>query len=150
MLPQENGWPQITLWYAPDEVNLQKLATYCEDNSTNGETNFFKMDHKIHDLLPTWKHQHGVTNVWQEPAVRGSERLKVGGKIAHPNQKPLNLMKRCIETSSHLGDNIWEPFGGLCTASVAAMMTGRRYFSAEINETFYKIAKSRLEELVLI
>ena len=39
-------------------------------------------------------------------------------------------MRRIVKVASNEGDTIWEPFGGLCTASVAAVETGRNAFAA--------------------
>ena len=60
------------------------------------------------------------------------------------NQKPLELLERIIRSSSDPGDVVWEPFGGLCSATVAALRTGRKAFAAEINPKFYNAAKERL------
>lgn len=92
-----------------------------------------------------WHHVHSLTNVWSEPAVRGDERLKDNkAKIAHANQKPLRLIERIITASSDAEDIVWEPFGGLCSATVASLKTHRRCFSAEINADYYELARTRL------
>jgi site-specific DNA-methyltransferase (adenine-specific) len=39
---------------------------------------------------------------------------------------------------------IWEPFGGLCSASVAAVTLGRRAFAAETDPAFADLAAERL------
>ena len=93
-----------------------------------------------------WHHTHGLTNVWDEPAVRGNERLKLGSKSLHGNQKPLKLMERIIAASSDPGDVVWDPFGGLCTGAVASMNLGRPCYSAEMNPDFFQLATSRLVE----
>lgn len=86
-----------------------------------------------------------MTNVWQELPIRGDERLKRGSKVIHLNQKPLRLMERIILATSDPGDVVWEPFGGLCTAGLAALRTGRRCFSAEVVPEFYEKARARME-----
>ncbi len=53
-------------------------------------------------------------------------------------------MRRIIKVASNEGDTIWEPFGGLCTASVAAVETGRNAFAAEPDPYFLALAKQRL------
>ena len=84
-------------------------------------------------------------NVWSEPAVRGQERLKgVGSKCLHTNQKPLSLLELAIEASTDEGDMVWDPFGGLCSVSIAAHKLNRRSVSAEIERTFFHAAASRL------
>jgi site-specific DNA-methyltransferase (adenine-specific) len=40
---------------------------------------------------------------------------------------------------------VWEPFGGLCTASVAAVSSGRIAYAAEVVPRFADLAEERLE-----
>jgi site-specific DNA-methyltransferase (adenine-specific) len=63
---------------------------------------------------------------------------------AHLNQKPLEFMERLIAAVTEPGDVIWEPFGGLCSASLAAVMLGRRAFAAETDPAFAGLAAERL------
>jgi site-specific DNA-methyltransferase (adenine-specific) len=42
------------------------------------------------------------------------------------------------------GDVVWEPFGGLCTASVAAVTSGRLAYAAELVPRFADLAEERL------
>jgi site-specific DNA-methyltransferase (adenine-specific) len=42
------------------------------------------------------------------------------------------------------GDVVWEPFGGLCSGSVAAVTLGRRAFAAETDPAFADLAAERL------
>ena len=42
------------------------------------------------------------------------------------------------------GDVIWEPFGGLCSASLVAVTLGRRAFAAETDPVFADLAAERL------
>ena len=88
----------------------------------------------------------GVTNVWDRNPLKGAERIKVphiSSKAAHLNQKPLDLMRRIIEASSDIGSVVWEPFGGLFSASLAAKFSGRRAFAGEIDSTYFQIGISR-------
>ena len=94
-----------------------------------------------------WQHVHALTNVWQEPPVHGAERVKhPAGGYFHANQKPLTLMERQINASSERGDVVWEPFGGLMSATVAAVRLGRRAFAAEMNPDFFKAAADRVRQ----
>ena len=62
----------------------------------------------------------------------------------HPTIKPLELVKRHIINSSKENDIIFDPFLGSGTTAVASKELGRQYIGFEINETYYKIAKDRL------
>ena len=53
-------------------------------------------------------------------------------------------MARIIEASTREGDVIWEPFGGLFSASVAARRLNRVSYGAEIDPTYFHYACQRL------
>jgi DNA modification methylase len=64
--------------------------------------------------------------------------------IAHPTQKPLDVMRRMILNSSDPGDIVFDPFMGSGTTLVAARELGRRYIGIEIEEKYCLMAKRRL------
>ena len=65
---------------------------------------------------------------------------------AHLNQKPLEFMRRILNAVTDPGDVVWEPFGGLASASVAAVEMGRFPCVAEIDHDFAEIAAQRLDD----
>lgn len=140
------------LWYYPPVEAFEGIATYANQHGDPEGRPYFSIDGKRPLTSAEWERMRskfyceiGVSNVWREPAVRGQERLKNGTKCAHTNQKPLRLIELIIRASSDPDDLIWEPFGGLCSAAIAAHKLGRRCLSAEINREFYEIAIERLE-----
>lgn len=143
---------QCDLWYFPPADKMVALAEYASRHGRHTDRPYFSLDgrtsltaEKWEKLRSKWNHTHGLTNVWMEPAVRGDERIKLAGlKALHANQKPLRLMRRIIEASSERGDVIWEPFGGLCSATVAALQLGRSCYAAEISQDYYRAANERL------
>lgn len=145
---------QCHLWYFPPPEMMEKLVAFAAKFGKPTEIPYFSLDGKTlltadkwQKMRAKWNHEHGVTNVWNEPAVRGKERFKTDKlKSAHANQKPLKLISRLIEASSDIGDVVWEPFGGLCSTAVAAFHANRRCYSAEINENYYGLAASRLKQ----
>ncbi len=146
---------QCHLWYFPPSEKMIALAEYATKHGKQTHRPYFSLDgknpltgKKWEALRAKWNHSHGVTNVWTEPTVRGDERIKVKGlKALHANQKPLKLMRRLIQASSEIGDVVWEPFGGLCSATVAALELRRTAFAAEIFDEYYKAAYERLRTL---
>lgn len=145
---------QDHLWYFPPPEMMERLVSYANEHGRPAARPYFSVNGKTSvtaeewsRMRAKWNHAHGITNVWSEPGVRGAERLKGRGtKYLHANQKPLRLLDRIIRASSDPGDVVWEPFGGLCTAAVASLQTGRRCYSAEIVPEYYEMAKNRLEE----
>lgn len=158
----DQGW----LWYPPPPEAMEKLVTYANEHGDPSGAPYYSLD-GVHPVAAgewagfrsVWNHEHGVTNVWDEPALRGKERFKGSGQRAAPrvhkpgnlasshlNQKPLKLNRRIIASCTQPGDVVWEPFGGLCTASVAAIELRRRAFAAEHSALFQVPAKDRLTQ----
>lgn len=124
---------------------FEKLVEYANEHGKLEGRPYFSIDGKRPASGRDWaslrsKFQcpHGVTNVWERPALRNGERIKTPeGKAVHLNQKPLDLMTQVIKASSDEGDVVWEPFGGLFTAAVAANAAGRKAFASEIDWTYF-------------
>ncbi|MFX4300903.1 DNA methyltransferase [Alicyclobacillus tolerans] len=141
------------LWYFPPSEAFQKLADYANEYGNPEGRPYFSADGKNPLTGGEWELMRakftclfGVNNVWDEPPIRGQERVKIGSKALHLNQKPLSLTKLIIESSSDEGDVVWEPFGGMCTGAIASLELNRRCYSAEILPEFYDVAAKRLED----
>ncbi len=138
------------LWYFPPGKMFDRLSSYANLHGKEDEKPYFSIDGKNILTGSQWEKlrakfncEIGVTNVWREPPLRSKERIKIKNKSIHPNQKPLSLMKRIINCSSDVGDVVWEPFGGLFSASVAAVRSRRQAFTAEINQDVYEYGLER-------
>lgn len=142
---------QGRLWYFPPPEIFETLQIYANAKGKPEGRPYYSLDGKTPCDAAQWSKMRtkfycplGVTNVWDRPPVGGKERVKgIGGGAAHLNQKPIDLMMQIIRASSDVDDVVWEPFGGLMTASYAAMKIERRAFSAEINSTYYRQAIQR-------
>jgi site-specific DNA-methyltransferase (adenine-specific) len=142
------------LWYYPPPEMFEKLQHYANEHGKAEGRPYFSLDGERPARADEWyamrskfRCPHGVTNVWDRPPVNGAERLKApNGKAVHLNQKPLDLMRMIVEAASDPDDVVWEPFGGLFTASFAAVEIGRRAFAAEIDPTYYQFGLRRFTE----
>jgi site-specific DNA-methyltransferase (adenine-specific) len=139
------------LWYFPPPEAFELLARYANQHGRSQGRPYYSLDGVRPATAEEWSRMRakfhcdvGITNVWREPAVRGEERIKNAYKCVHMNQKPLRLLERIILASSDPGDVVWEPFGGLCSAAVAAINTGRQCYSAEILADYFTAARERL------
>jgi len=149
---------QCHMWYFPPGNAIVGMAHWCTKYGAKTHRPYFSLDGKneptahVWDLMRAkWTHTHGLTNVWQEPPVRNGERIRISGsssRYLHANQKPLALMERQITASTSVHDIVWEPFGGLCSATVAAVKLGRHAYAAEINENFHAAALTRINNEV--
>ncbi len=143
------------LWYYPPPEMFARLAAYANERGDSAGRPYYSRDginamsiDEWSAMRSTFRCPHGVTNVWDRLPLKGAERVKVPEgvtKSAHLNQKPLDLMSMIIEASSSQGDVVWEPFGGLFSASLAAKLLGRRAFSAEIDPCYFQLGAARFQ-----
>jgi DNA modification methylase len=67
-------------------------------------------------------------------------------KRYHPTEKPLALMKWCVELLPSQADVILDPFMGSGTTGVACAKMGRTFIGIELEEKYFDIACKRIEE----
>jgi len=85
-----------------------------------------------------------LTDVWEIPFLNPKAKERTG----YPTQKPILLLDRIIEISTHEGDIILDPFCGSGTTLVSAKMKGRKYIGIDVSQDAINLTKSRLETLV--
>lgn len=84
-----------------------------------------------------------LSDVWSDiPALPHNSKEKVN----HPTQKPLELMKRCVNVFSNEGDTILDFTMGSGSTGVACMELNRDFIGIELNEEYYKIAENRMKK----
>lgn len=74
--------------------------------------------------------------------LKASER---GESRVHPTQKPVEVMRWCIEQIGG-ADVILDPFMGSGTTGVAAVKLGRKFIGIEIEERYFSIACKRISD----
>ncbi|HVA87944.1 MAG TPA: site-specific DNA-methyltransferase [Candidatus Saccharimonadales bacterium] len=84
------------------------------------------------------------TDVWWLTIVPTSSRERTG----YPTQKPLGLLERIVRASSNEGDIVADFFAGSGTAAVAAKRLGRRYLAVDNNPDAFRIAVSRIQNVL--
>lgn len=139
------------LWYFPPPDKMEKLVAYANQYGNPDGRPYFSLDGTNPITAQEWGAMrskfncpHGVTNVWRREPLRDGERIKApNGRAVHLNQKPLDLMERIILSASDEGDVVWEPFGGLFSASLAARQLRRRAFAAEVDATYFHYGVQR-------
>jgi site-specific DNA-methyltransferase (adenine-specific) len=65
-------------------------------------------------------------------------------RYAHPTQKPLDLMKWCLENYTKEGDLVMDCFMGTGTTGVACVELKRKFIGIEIDCDYFKIAQDRI------
>jgi DNA modification methylase len=78
-------------------------------------------------------------NVWRISSDKGN---RITG---HPAMFPQDLAQDHILSWSNKGDTVLDPFMGSGTTGVACVNTGRDFIGIELDETYFNIAKERIE-----
>lgn len=79
-------------------------------------------------------------------SILSIQRSHSRGIIRHPTEKPVELMRRIIESSSSIGDIVLDPFAGSGSTLVAAVLSGRKAIGIEIAEPYVNVAIERLKD----
>lgn len=67
--------------------------------------------------------------------------------LAHPNEKPVELMSYFVEHLSSPGDTVLDPFMGVGPTVCAAKALGRGYIGIEREEEYVRIAEARVADV---
>lgn len=71
------------------------------------------------------------------------------GRREHPTQKPIGLMKWCLEqTRTEVGATILDPYMGSGSTGVACVQTGRKFIGIELDPGYFEIAKKRIQKAI--
>lgn len=81
-----------------------------------------------------------LSDVWDIPFLSTVSLERVGW----PTQKPLALLNRIVQASSHPGDVVADFFCGSGTSLVAAIQLGRSYIGCDASDEAVMIARDRL------
>ena len=74
--------------------------------------------------------------------------MEASEPIQHPTQKPMALMRWCMEVAGGNG-MVLDPYAGSGTAGRACKDLGRKCIMVEIEEKYCRIAANRLRQEVL-
>jgi DNA modification methylase len=84
--------------------------------------------------------------VWVLPLCAGRERVKgPDGRRAHAAQKPSELLRRVISTSTRPGDLILDPMAGVGTTGYVARALDRDFIMIEREEGYVEATRARFD-----
>ncbi|MHB1503411.1 MAG: DNA-methyltransferase [Acidimicrobiales bacterium] len=78
-------------------------------------------------------------DVWEIPAESAT-------RVGHPAPFPIELPARLIELYTYRGDLVLDPFAGSGTTAVAAVRSGRHFVTYDLDESYVRLAETRVEE----
>ena len=123
---------------------------------TKGENYTFNLDAvRVPQKYPSKKHFKGPkrgqlsgnplgknpSDIWQIPNVKANHVEKT----AHPCQFPVELIERLVLSMTDPGDWVLDPFLGVGTTAIAALIHGRKAIGAEVMPQYVDIARERVQ-----
>ena len=101
-----------------------------------------------YDLMKKWDASNDfiknkgkqMRSVWSIPLT--PQREKSHGK--HPTQKPEELLKRIVLSSTNKGETVLDPFMGSGTTGVVSLNFGRNFKGIEIDKNYFEISRRRI------
>lgn len=90
---------------------------------------------------------NGGNGVWAfyRPRSIATAVIEGGGSVAHPTQKPVSLMRWCLEYTPK-AKTVLDPYCGSGTTGVAAVQMGRDFIGIEREPKYFDIACKRIED----
>jgi adenine-specific DNA-methyltransferase len=85
--------------------------------------------------------QDWEAEIWDIPNVKANHPEKT----IHPCQYPIELVERCVLALTNEGDWVLDPYSGVGTSLIAAMMRNRRAMGCEKEVEYVDIARGRLD-----
>ena len=133
------------------ECKFRQIVTNC-GFTIRGSLIWDKPNHGSGDLEGAFapKHEriiHAVKgnpklNKRHDDVLTGSKFLNTG----HPTEKPIDLLTKLIEATTHEGDIVADPFVGGGSTVVAAYRAQRDFWACELDAEWHKQASSALYE----
>ena len=134
-----SGRYEVVMWYTKSDTytfNLDAVripAKYPSKRSYHGE-NKGKLSGNPKGKNPE--------DVWEIPNVKGNHIEKLN----HPCQFPVGLIERLVLSMTNEGDLVFDPFSGVASSGVAALLHNRRFWGCEIKEEYAKLGQEWLKQ----
>lgn len=119
--------------YNPQLVKRDKPRT--ANVKIYGKSNLLH-SYKTEDNIKTYEHKQPINIIEFKTVTRNK---------THPTEKPIPLLEYLIRTFSNENDVVLDCCMGTGSTCVAAKNVDRKYIGFEIDESYYKIAKDRIE-----
>ena len=134
-----SGRHEVVLWFSKGENSLFNLDNVRVPQKYPGKKAYKGKNKGKYSCNPLGKNPG---DVWDIPNVKA----KHVEKTIHPCQFPVAIPERFIKALTRPGDVVLDPFSGVGTTGVAAIINNRNYIGSEICKEYYDIGLERLEQ----
>ncbi len=97
--------------------------------------------------------EHGLNSVparLRRGSVLSAARPNATAVVNHPTEKPVPLLRELIESSSRIGETVFDPCAGSLSSMIAALLEGRLGIAIELEEKYCEVGTRRLESAAAI
>jgi adenine-specific DNA-methyltransferase len=140
-----SGRYEVVMWYTKSDKYIFNLDAIRVPSKYPGKKHFKGPNTGQISGNPLGKNPEDVWNIpediWNIPNVKSNHVEKAG----HPCQFPVGLIERLVLSMTDAGGLVFDPFAGVSSAGVAAVLHGRRFIGCEIMTEYAKIGVSRLQ-----
>lgn len=134
-----SGRHEVILWFTKGNGKVFNLDVVRVPQKYPGKK-YYKGPHKgEYSGNPLGKNP---SDVWDIPNVKANHVEKT----AHPCQFPVAIPRRLIKALSNPGDVVLDMFLGSGSTAVASILEKRYFIGAEIQSSYFEIAKERILE----
>jgi adenine-specific DNA-methyltransferase len=133
-----SGRYEVIMWYTKSEDYVFNLDPVRVPSKYPGKKYFKGPNKGKLSGNPLGKNPE---DVWEIPNVK-SNHIE---KTIHPCQFPVGLVERLVLSMTNEGGLVFDPFSGVASSGVAALLHGRTYWGCELMPEYIKISKERLE-----
>ncbi|MGC9000856.1 DNA methyltransferase [Caldisericum sp.] len=125
------GWLDLISYpRTPNPKNLEDYEFYVEKYDENGifQLQKLQINEKVFPIGDVWNDIYSFTQ----------SELRVSENISFDTQKPENLLRRIIQSTSEKGDIVMDFFAGSGTTLAVAHKLKRKWIGVEVAECFYE------------
>ena len=122
---------------------MKKLLLFLADKIDLG----FSPDWYL-SKVKEYKKKYAMTfNLWQGGKSKSNVlEYSKDNDGYHPTQKPVKLLEDLIQTYSNEGNTVLDFTMGSGSTGVACINTNRNFIGIELDNTYFEIAKKRIDE----
>jgi site-specific DNA-methyltransferase (adenine-specific) len=137
-----------------DGLKVSDVAELIWDKQTLGSGDVTSVWGPSHERInfTVSKHRHAgkagkpvLPTRMRRGTVLGYTR-PTGKAVRHPSEKPVPLLRELIESSSKQHELVLDPYAGVGSTGVAAVLAGRRAVLCEVNPRYCDIAIERIQK----
>lgn len=136
-----SGRHEVILWYSKTDDYIFNLDEVRIPSKYPGKRHYTGPKKGELSGNPKGKNPE---DVWDIPNVKSNHVEKT----IHPCQFPVALVERLVLSLSNENALIFDPFCGVATTGVAALLHNRKFWGCEIEEKYVEIGTQRLKDTI--